>query len=142
MTRVAIFTDNDFDKVNGVTTTLKAVLRFSRDVAPRIYTAAEVGVSTPQYFATASVGVGLPWYREMRIYWPRIRAFTKELRANGADVVHITTPGPIGVAGRWLAERLRVPVVGSYHTHLADYATAFSRSHQLGAAVESFMRWC
>ena len=29
--RVGIFTDNDFDKINGVTTTLKAVLRYADD---------------------------------------------------------------------------------------------------------------
>ena len=38
--RVAIFTDNDFDETNGVTTTLRAVLRhLPDDVHARIYTA-------------------------------------------------------------------------------------------------------
>lgn len=41
--RVAIFTDNDFDKTNGVTTTLRAVLRhLPDDVHARIYTASEL----------------------------------------------------------------------------------------------------
>ena len=36
---VAIFTDNDFNKVNGVTTTLRAVLDHAPpDIEPRIYT--------------------------------------------------------------------------------------------------------
>ena len=30
--RVAIFTDNDFDKINGVTTTLTAVLEHAREM--------------------------------------------------------------------------------------------------------------
>jgi glycosyltransferase involved in cell wall biosynthesis len=140
--RVAIFTDNDFDKVNGVTTTLRAVLQFSQDVQPRIYTAADLGIDTPTYFATASIGMGLPWYREMRIYWPRLISFARALERDGVDVIHVTTPGPIGVAGRWLAARLGVPLVGSYHTHLGDYAATFSGSPRLGRVLDRYLQWC
>lgn len=140
--RVAIFTDNDFDKVNGVTTTLKAVLRFSGDgVEPRIYTSADLGVETPEYFAAPSVSVGLPWYREMRVYWPRLRRIARELRLDGVRVVHVTTPGPMGVAARWLAARRRLPLVGSYHTHLGEYVEALSGSPRLGHATEGYIRW-
>jgi glycosyltransferase involved in cell wall biosynthesis len=142
MVRVAIFTDNDFDKVNGVTTTLKAILRHKGAFEPRIYTAADFGADTPDYFAAGSVGMGLPWYAEMRIYVPRIGPFTRELRRTGTDVVHVTTPGPIGLAGRWLARRLALPLVGSYHTQLGDYARELSGSRRLGALVEHLTRWC
>ena len=141
-TSVAVFTDNDFDKINGVTTTLKAMLRSAEDVAPRIYTAADLGVTSTDYFAAESFGVGLPWYREMRIYWPHVSDFARELKATGAEVVHITTPGPVGLAGRWLASRLGLPVVGSYHTHLGDYVATFSGSATLGRLVDDYMRWC
>lgn len=140
--RVAIFTDNDFDKVNGVTTTLRAVLQFSKNIRPRIYTSADLGIDTPSYFAASSIGVGLPWYREMRICWPRLATFARALERDGVDVIHVTTPGPIGVTGRWLAARLRVPLVGSYHTHLGDYAATFSGSTRLGRALDRYMRWC
>src|SRR5262245_13236327 len=140
--RVAIFTDNDFGKVNGVTTSLKAVLQFANGGAvPRVYTAADVGVRTPAYCALRSIGMGLPCYREMRIYLPRVRAFARELRRDGVDVVHVTTPGPVGVAARWLAARLHVPLVGSYHTELGEYAAMLSGSRRLGHAVERFVRW-
>src|SRR5262245_12278954 len=63
--RVAVFTDNDFAKVNGVTTTLRAVLRWApADLDVRIYTAASHGQDDPGYLALRSVGVGLPFYRE------------------------------------------------------------------------------
>jgi glycosyltransferase involved in cell wall biosynthesis len=141
-TSVAVFTDNDFDKVNGVTTTLKAVLRCADAVAPRIYTAADLSVSEPDYFAAGSLGVGLPWYREMRIYWPRLGVFARELRAAETEVIHITTPGPVGLAGRWLAAHLNLPIVGSYHTNLGDYVAAFSGSARAGRVMDRYMRWC
>ncbi len=140
--RVAVFTDNDFDKINGVTTTLRATLRFAHgDVEPRVYTAADDAVDTRQYFATASAGLGLPWYRDMRIYWPRVRAFAREVRRQRTDVVHITTPGPIGLAGRWIAMHYGLPLVGSYHTQLGDYTALLSGSARLGRLTETYMRW-
>jgi hypothetical protein len=51
---VAVFTDNDFDKVNGVTTTLTAVLAHAPvDLRVRIYTAAPHDVDQPQYLGLA-----------------------------------------------------------------------------------------
>lgn len=140
--RVAIFTDNDFGKINGVTTTLKAVLQYAGGQAsPRVYTAAEVGTETGDYFAAASFGVGLPWYREMRIYWPRVRRILDELGRHPVDVIHLTTPGPVGLAGRRLASRLGVPIVGSYHTHLGEYARMLSGTRRMGDWLDTYMRW-
>src|SRR5262245_41883379 len=127
MMRVAIFTDNDFDKVNGVTTTLKAVLRFTGSAADvRVYTAARRGIDQPDYFAVRSLGLGLPFYHEMKVYWPRLRVLAREIRRQRPDVIHVTTPGPIGLAGRWLAWRLGIPLVGSYHTEFGEYVATLS----------------
>jgi glycosyltransferase involved in cell wall biosynthesis len=140
--RVAVFTDNDFEKVNGVTTTLKAVLRYADGpVRPRVYTAGSFAVETSAYYAAASVGVGLPWYGSMRVYYPRVGALRRELRRHRVDVVHVTTPGPVGLAARHLAARLGVPLVGSYHTELGDYTTHLSGSATLGRIVERYVRW-
>jgi glycosyltransferase involved in cell wall biosynthesis len=140
--RVAVFTDNDFDKINGVTTTLRALLRYSSgNVQPRIYTASDVACASPFYYAVRAPGVGLPLYRDMRIHWPRVRAFARELRQTPVDVVHTTTPGPVGLAARWLAARLRVPLVGSYHTEFGAYGAALSGSDVFGHTVDHCVRW-
>lgn len=140
--RVAIFTDNDFGKVNGVTTTLKAVLKHVAPPArPRVYTAGEASTETEDYFAHASFGIGLPWYGEMRVYWPLIRKFSRELERDGVDVVHVTTPGPVGLAGRWLARRHGLPLVGSYHTHLGEYARTLSGSRRAGDWLDDYIKW-
>lgn len=142
MTRVAIFTDNDFGKVNGVTTTLSAVLRHApADVKPCVFTLSDLGVRDPDYVALIAPGVGIPYYREMRLYAPRVGALGREARAFGASVVHLTTPGPVGLAARRIARRLGVPLAGSFHTHLAEYAAALSGSETLGRAVNAYMRW-
>lgn len=140
--RVVVFTDNDFEKTNGVTTTWRAVLKAADpSTRVRIFTASDGATDLPDYFAAASFGLGLPWYRDMRVYLPRLRQFAEQLRADRATVVHVATPGPIGLAGRWLALRSGLPLVGSYHTQLGDYVSHFSRSRRLGTAVDAYMRW-
>lgn len=139
---VAIFTDNDFGKVNGVTTTLSAALRHAPSgMRLRIYTAAARPVDTPDYLALASCGVPIPFYGEMEMFAPRLRAFLAHARKDRVDVIHLTTPGPIGLAALYAASRLRVPLVGSFHTDLAAYTTVLSGLPRLGALMREYMRW-
>ena len=140
--RVAIFTDNDFDKTNGVTTTLRAVLRHAPpDVRPRVYTMSDLACDADGYLAVASIGVPIPWYREMRMYVPRTRVLRRHLRQDAIPLVHITTPGPVGLAGKYLAARMHLPTIGSFHTHLAEYTTILSGSDRLGGLMDRYMRW-
>lgn len=140
--RVAIFTDHDLDKVSALTTTLHAVSRHVPPPwVPRIYTAADSGVELPEYFSAPSLGIGLPWSRDVRIYWPRVRQFARALQDDGVALVHITTPGPVGLVARWLATHLNLPVVGSAHTHLGQCAEVLSGSKRLGHLVNDYSRW-
>jgi glycosyltransferase involved in cell wall biosynthesis len=140
--RVAIFTDNDFEKVNGVTTTLRAVLQYAPDrMDLRIYTCESVGIEMPEYLALAAPGLRIPYYRQMKVYLPPIRRFLRHAAADGVDLVHLTTPGPVGLAALWVAARLELPMVGSFHTDLAEYARMLSGSTYLGDFVHWYMKW-
>jgi glycosyltransferase involved in cell wall biosynthesis len=141
-TPVAIFTDNDFDKTNGVTTTLRALLRYAPpDLRPRIYTMAHLGVDDRDYLALTSVGMPIPWYPEMRMYLPRLSAFLRHVARDGVELIHLTTPGPVGLAARYLSARAALPMVGSFHTQLAEYTTILSGSAKLGQMMNVYMRW-
>ena len=140
--RVAVFTDNDFAKVNGVTTTLSALLRHAPSgVEPCVYTHADRGAAGPGYVAMPAVGVGLPFYREMRVYLPRVRALRARVRADGGQLVHLTTPGPIGLAALHVARALELPLIGSFHTDLGRYVGMLSGSARLERWLRLYMRW-
>jgi glycosyltransferase involved in cell wall biosynthesis len=140
--RIAIFTDNDFGKINGVTTTLTAVLRWRpSDLDLRVYTAADAGVERPDYLALRSFGVGIPFYSEMKMYIPRFFAFLKRAKADGIQLVHYTTPGPVGLAAMYVASKLQVPMVGSFHTQLSEYTALLSGSERLGNLMREYQRW-
>lgn len=139
---VAIFTDNDFEKVNGVTTTLRAVLKHAPPgIDVRVYTASDRAADQPQYFSVPSVGMPIPFYGEMRMYLPRLAAFRQAVAAAGTSVVHLTTPGPVGLAAMRIARQLKLPMVGSFHTDLAAYTKLLSGSDQLARMMGAFLRW-
>jgi glycosyltransferase involved in cell wall biosynthesis len=139
---IGIFTDNDFEKVNGITTTLTAVLRSAPPaIRLRVYTAATLSVVQRDYLALKSVGVPIPFYSEMRLHVPRLGAYLEHARADRLDLVHLTTPGPVGLAGLFVAWKLRLPLIGSFHTDLAAYATTVSGSPRVGRLVQQYLRW-
>ncbi len=141
-TRVAIFTDNDFEKVNGVTTVLAAALAGAPDdVRARIYTASRLGTDTPTYLALPSWGVGIPFYRDMLMYWPPYRTILRRLVDDATNVVHLTTPGPLGLAALAASRRLRLPLIGSFHTDLARYTGVLSGSPALETFMRRYMTW-
>jgi glycosyltransferase involved in cell wall biosynthesis len=140
--RVAIFTDNDFNKVNGVTTTLRAVLEHApEDIDARIYTCDASGLDTADYLSLAAIGFGIPFYREMKLYFPPVRRLMRQVIADGAEVLHLTTPGPVGLVALWIAHRLGLPTIGSFHTDLEAYARLLSGSERLATLMRSYLRW-
>jgi glycosyltransferase involved in cell wall biosynthesis len=142
MTRVAVFTDNDFSKVNGVTTTLKALLRYApSDVHPRVYTLSDIGIEASDYLALRAWGMPIPYYTEMSMYAPRVSAFRRQLEIDRIDLIHLTTPGPMGLTARYLAARGRLGLVGSFHTLLADYARMLSGLELAATVMRPYLRW-
>jgi glycosyltransferase involved in cell wall biosynthesis len=140
--RVAIFTDNDFEKVNGVTTTLRAVLEHAPDELDlRIYTCDSIGIECNDYLSLPSFGVGIPFYRAMTMYYPPFRQFLRHAMADGIDVVHLTTPGPVGLAALWVAAHLELPLIGSFHTDLTEYTRVLSGSEWLARLMQTYLRW-
>jgi len=140
--RVAIFTDNDFDKVNGVTTTLTALVsRAPADVDPRIYTASGVGRDETRYLALRSVGMPIPFYSEMSMYVPRWHEYLRRSMLDGIDLIHLTTPGPLGLTALWVASKTGLPLVGSFHTDLEAYTSILSGSRRLALCMGTYMRW-
>ena len=142
MLRVGIFTDNDFEKVNGVTTSLRAAVEHApADLHLRVYTCNATGADEPTYLAIRAHGIGIPFYSEMKMYVPPVRALLRHAAADRLDVIHLTTPGPVGLAAMYVASKLQLPMVGSFHTHLAEYTTRLSGSRRLGQLMQEYMRW-
>lgn len=60
-----------------------------------------------------------------------------DIAAAGVDVVHVHTPGPVGLLGVLAARSLGLPLVHTYHTDLHAYADAYRIP---GAALRGCLR--
>ena len=56
------------------------------------------------------------------------------------DVLHISTPGPLGLSAMVAGLTLGIPLVGAYHTEFGRYAHVLSGDAMLGDVVEALVR--
>lgn len=87
-----------------------------------------------------------PVYKLLTLgYYPQSRLTSIVQSIPNPKVIHIATSGAVGYAGAILARRLRLPVVGCYHTELQQYGRLYGRS-VLGRPGEwiggGVARWC
>jgi hypothetical protein len=60
------FTDNDFAKFSGFTTSRAVVRHVSADIHIRVYTASDLAEDRDHFFATAAPGIRVPFSSDRR----------------------------------------------------------------------------
>ncbi len=70
----------------------------------------------------AATELELPFYEGMALGVPGLPDLVEALADGGYDLVHVTAPGPAGIAATLLGQITGVPLLASYHTELATYA--------------------
>ena len=128
--RVAFFTDS-FHEINGVAHTARNFAAFAeRHALPFLSIRAGKAASTA---TTADFHtLDLPRSRfavalEKDLFFDPLFArhthvIDRALRQFRPDILHITGPSELGIAGAWFAWRHRIPLAASWHTNLHEYA--------------------
>lgn len=80
-------------------------------------------------------GVPFPPYPQIKLA-PANPGVGKALREFGPDLIHAVNPYILGMSAPYYARRMGVPLVASYHTHVA----AYTRFYRLGF-LHSATRW-
>ncbi len=145
--RVALFTDT-YDEVNGVANTFRRLVRHCAESNVRLDVYAHGDGPACESNGSARV-FRFPARMPVRYYpglsvdlAPPSRALTSRFEDNRYDVIHLATPGSMGLAGLHLAGRTS-PILGSYHTELADYVRARVRSigRLMSALTWRYLAW-
>jgi glycosyltransferase involved in cell wall biosynthesis len=141
--RVCLFTDTLGD-TNGVS-------RFIRDVADRALASRRdlrVVTSTrfpiperPNLFNFAPLyAAAMPRYENLELVLPPARAMLRAIESLKPDIIHISTPGPVGLIGALAARRFNIPVLGVYHTDFPAYIDRLFDDPLLTGLTARFMR--
>ena len=109
--KILLITDTCENNTNGVVTTLKELMRGVYESNNHTITSV-----SPEQFLT----IPCPTYNEIRLTvnpWKVKEYINKEK----ADIVHIATEGPLGIAARIYCANHCIPFVTSYHTKFPEY---------------------
>jgi glycosyltransferase involved in cell wall biosynthesis len=83
----------------------------------------------------------LPSYEAIDLRFPLPTDVLARIEETPPDVVHVATPGPVGVCGLLVARLVGIPVVGSYHTELGPYALHLTRDALVAEAMDVYVDW-
>lgn len=152
MADVALFTDT-YHEVNGVAKTFRRMANefAKRDQRLHIFTYGDQpgtedlgSVQVHTFRHQFSVG----YYEKLRFeFWRNggvMQAWRAMHEAAPFRCIHIATPGSMGLMGRMVARNRGIPLLGSYHTHLADYIAMRSWPLVAGglkARTWALLRW-
>jgi glycosyltransferase involved in cell wall biosynthesis len=128
--RVAFFPDS-FLEVNGVAMTSKRLIGYAKrrgypylciHAGKKTETATDESV---RYLSLKRSPVSFPMDEDLK-YDPLFQRHTnrvlRELLDFQPDVIHITGLNDVSIVGAYLAWRLQIPLVGSWHTNLHEFA--------------------
>jgi glycosyltransferase involved in cell wall biosynthesis/predicted metal-dependent phosphoesterase TrpH len=138
-----VFTDT-FGEANGVAGTMRRLAaEGSRGALPL-----RVATARPQAADEQGLIVfppdwtlPLPTYEQLELRFPLVTDVLARVEQERPDVIHVATPGPVGVCGLAAAKLLGLPVVGSYHTELGPYALHLTRDLLVSQAMDLWVDW-
>lgn len=141
-TRIAHFTDT-FSDVNGVALTIQHQLDVARkhDKKLSVITCGATGGGGLVVNFTPAGEFELPEYPELSFKYPPFLRLLSHCLENNYTLLHLATPGPVGLAGLAVARLLKLPVHGTYHTAFPQYVRAFTDDTGLEDMAWKFMIW-
>ncbi|MCC6970945.1 MAG: glycosyltransferase family 1 protein [Phycisphaerales bacterium] len=144
MMRVTLFTDTLGD-VNGVCRFIQNVAemaeRTGRDLEVITSTRLPVPTRSNIYNFAPLVAGAIPKYENLELVLPPLTKILRHLDRHQPDVIHISTPGPMGLIGYIAARMLRVPVLGVYHTDFPAYIDQLFDDHAMTWTTRQYMTW-
>ncbi|MCA9635630.1 MAG: glycosyltransferase, partial [Myxococcales bacterium] len=144
---VAIFSDT-IDEINGVSLGLRRIVKEMRRSGKGVFLCGvETGKAPPEPDA--------PWIArfatlgnfpltidggEIILGWPSLVDLVRWLDANEIDLVQVSSPGPIGVLAMLGCYILGIPIIGQYHTNVAEYVSLILRDKTIERVVRAYAR--
>jgi glycosyltransferase involved in cell wall biosynthesis len=142
--RLAHFTDT-FYEINGVALTLQRQMESARQ-AGKDYTiitcdtkrrAAHPGIKN---FSPIGV-LQLPEYREQKLFHPPLLEIMDYCYFRNFSHILAATPGPLGLTAMAIARILKLPLWGTYHTALPQYAEYLTGDLTVVQLMWKYMVW-
>ncbi|WP_282920569.1 glycosyltransferase [Ignavigranum ruoffiae] len=128
--KVGLFTDTYFPQVSGVSTSVKLL---KEQLIERGHEVVIFTTTDPNSFPEANV-VRLPSipfisFEDRRIAYAGFDRCLKIAKRENIDLVHTHTEFSLGMTGRYVASRMKIPTVHTYHTMYENYTHYIMNGH-------------
>ena len=140
-TIMAHFTDT-FYEINGVGLTLQRQVEAARRPTKNtLIITCDKGGPPHQKGVKNFTPIGvfhLPEYQEQKLFHPPVLEILNYCYKNNFTHIKAATPGPMGLAALAMARMLRLPLWGTYHTALPQYAQYLTEDASSSFYVEVY----
>lgn len=92
------------------------------------------------YIFKPSLKIKMPFYKELDLVLPPIFKIAKKVKELQPDIIHISTPGFVGIVGLFIALKNKIPVIGTYHTDFPMYIYANTNSKLAKNITKFYMK--
>jgi glycosyltransferase involved in cell wall biosynthesis len=130
--KIAIFTDTFYPKVDGIVT---SILNFSKELAKKGH---KIIIFAPRYKGEQTIKIhpnikiyrcfsfSLLSYKEVKISIPPILKVIRKFKEFDPHIIHLHTPGTIGLLGILCSRLYEIPSIATYHTIVSEQITYLS----------------
>jgi len=122
--RLCLFTDTLAD-INGVSRFIRTIADQALSLHRELHVITSTRLQCPSRPTIHNIAPvharAMPGYPQLEIVWPNARSISRLADSLAPDVVHVSTPGPVGLLGRRYARRRGLPLLGTYHTDFPAY---------------------
>ena len=85
--------------------------------------------------------VKMPFYKSLDLVFPNFFKIKAEIKRFKPDLLHISTPGTVGLCALISAKLLKIPVVGIYHTDFPAYMYKNTKSNFIKWGTIKFLKF-
>lgn len=141
--KVSLFTDTLAD-VNGVCRFIRDMARVGLEAGRDFEVLTSTNKACPEAPNIRNFhplgALKIPRYDELDLVLPPLVPMLRHIDRRQPDVIHVSTPGPVGMVGVLAAKMLGAPLVGVYHTDFPAYVDRLFNDRLMTSVTEGFMR--
>ncbi|MEW6659358.1 MAG: glycosyltransferase [Thermodesulfobacteriota bacterium] len=142
--RIAHFTDT-FYEINGVALSLRRQVESAQKAQKEYHIiTCDTKKHPPQPGIQNFSPIGvfhLPEYREQKLFHPPFLEILDYCYAKEFTQILAATPGPLGLTAMAIARILKLPLWGTYHTALPQYAQYLTGDHVIVELLWKYLVW-
>lgn len=143
--KIVLFSDT-FCDANGVSRFLQDMSKEAKKDNKEFYVVTSTAKNYCDKLDTVKilkpiVKIKMPFYKDMDLVIPPYFKMKKIVQEINPDVIHISTPGLVGISGIRIAKKLDIPLVGTYHTDFPEYIYKNTKSKFFKDITQRYLKF-